>query len=639
MGSGTSAVLVVSWWEPDLHPVPSPLQRRMHAMRTGLSERLTALNVPHGQELVRAIPDARTAARQVIDRLCRLDRPVIVCCDWDIPPEEFARLEDLHRSGDARVLILSTAETQVSLPAIVYQQSGVGGDVARHCLAAGYQRLIYISPFRSTWSDARAEGVLSAARHARVPVHVEPSVAAPDLHRHGADSSVEQEQRLLRALDRSLAAVPLANDEYTAIIGCNDRIIWGLRALRPDLCTGFAGFDDEISTARHDITSARPPAEELIRRGAEFAARLWRGEHIPTLTELPWDLIARSSTRRSLVSTRVRRRHDDQLQSRKPKPISDVVPACPPVVLITWGAVSGQNANTIAHAGRLDRITNSLTRSLARDQVELAILPIDLLLNSDDMGQQMERAARRAVKGGAKVVIIQELTLTDQAEFLLAEERAAGRLQIVRSLTTNAAPDQPVVLHDQGAAGVMAAAHCLRQNYRRMLYLAPFSSSWSEERGLSSRRALVLASSGLSTLLISPEVPEFDSDGFLRLDQETRRRVVAQAFDAGCARLDALGGAASPPAVIAANDDVALLLLAELTARGLRIGIDVGLVGFDDLPECAEAGITSLSPPMEALGSELARVVMRLLAGGSVPRRTCLPWTLEARKSSVQAPA
>jgi len=582
----------------------------MHVIREGLSKRLSALNVPHGHELVQAIPDQRTAAKHAIDRLTCLDRPVIVCCEWDIPPEEFARLEDLHRSGEARVLILSVDDTHVSLPAVVYQQSGVGGDVARHCLAAGYLRLIYIAAFRSPWSDARAEGVRSAARHARVPVHVEPSVAAPDLHRHAEDSPANQEQRLLRALDRSLAAMPSANDEYTAIIGCNDRTIWGIRALRPDLCTGFAGFDDEVSAARHDITSARPPLEELIRRGADFAARLWRGEHIPTLTELPWDLIARSSTRRSIASTTARRRHEDLVQPRKPKPISDVVPACPPVVLITWGAVPPQHANTRAHAGRLNRITHSLTKCLVRDQIEIAIMAIDLLADTHEMAEQMDRAARRAIKGGAKVVIIQELILTDQAELLLAEARAAGHLQIVRSLTTDAAPDQPVVLHDQGAAGAMAAAHCLRQNYRKMLYLAPFSSSWADERGISSRRALVLASSGISTLLITPEVPEFDSDGFLRLDEHARRQVIAQAFDAGCAQ-----------------------------ARGLRLGIDVGLVGFDDLPECAAAGITSLSPPMDAIGTELARVVMRLLAGGSAPRRTCLPWTLATRLSSVQATA
>ena len=631
-------MLLVSWWEPDAYPMPNANQRRMHMLRDGLSKGLTALNVPHGFELVQAIPDERTAAHDAIERFARLDRPTIVCCDWMIPPEEFARLEELHRSGDARVLIMSVADTASSLPAIVYHQSAVGGEVARHCLAAGYRRLLYIAPFRSSWSDARAEGVLAAARHARVPVHIEPSVAAPHERQHAQDSATEQELRLKRALDRSLLAMPLANDESTAIIGCNDRVIWGIRALRPDLCSGFAGFDDEVLTARQDITSARPPVEELCRRGADFAARLWRGEQIPTLTELSWDLIARSSTRRSQASTTVRRRHDDGNPTRQPKPISDIIPAIAPVALITWGQVLLRDTNTLHHAQRLQRVTHSLTKSLDRDEIELAILPIDLVDDTREMGVQMDRAARRAVKGGAKIVIIQELTLTDDAESMLADARADGRIHLVRSMTANATPDQPVVMHDQGAAGAMAAAHCLRQRYKRILYLAPFSSSWADERGLAARRALLLASSGLSTWLITPEVSEFDAGGFARLDLDARRRVVAQAFDAGCARLAELGPASAPPAVIAANDEVALLLQAELSARGLRLGIDVGLIGFDDLPACAAAGITSLSPPMEAIGSELGRIVIRLLAGGSVPRRTSLPWTLIPRLSSVQAP-
>ena len=375
----------------------------------------------------------------------------------------------------------------------------------------------------------------------------------------------------------------------------------------------------------------------MCRRGADFAARLWRGEQIPTLTELSWELIARSSTRRSQASTTVRRRHDDVNPTRQPQPISDIVPAIAPVALITWGAVSLHDTNTSDHAERLQRLTRSLTKSLAREQIELAILPIDLVEDRREMAVQMDRAARRAVKGGAKVVIIQELILTDDAELMLADARADGRIHLVRSMTTNAPADQPVVMHDQGAAGAMAAAHCLRQSYKKILYLAPFSSYWSDARGLSARRALLLASSGLSALLITPEVPEFDSDRFVSLDVDARRRVVAQAFDAGCARLAELGNTSDPPAVIAANDDIALLLAAELSARGLRLGVDVGLIGFDDLPACASAGITSLAPPMEALGGELGRIIVRLLGGGSVPRRTSLPWTLTARLSSVQA--
>jgi len=609
----------------------------MRALLDRLSARLTALNVPHRLELVPHSPDQNHAALALMERIGRLDRPVVICCDWHLDPESSARLETLHRSGDARVLLVSHDYVHSTLPAVTYQQAGVGSDVARHCLAAGYRRLLFLAPFRSAWSDARAEGILSAARHAGVPVHIEPSVVAPNENSHYQDAANAQDQRLRRALERCLKAWPDADDEFTALIGCTDRVALAVRGIRPDLRVGLAGFDDDGTSARHEMTSARPPADELALRAGEFAARLWRGQTIPTLTELPWDLVVRGSTRRAAASTGVRAQPPTRRLAPSTHP-SDVFPTCPPVVLIGWGEHAHLSVDTRAHGERLTRIVRTLTSALAREHLELALLPIDFTGGPEAIRERMERAARRVIRGGAKVVIIQDLQLDAAADGLLTAEHVVGNLDIVHCLCSSVPTEHPVVMHDQGAAGALAAAHCLRQHYRRLLFLAPFASRWSEERGLAARRALLLASAGLSTLLITPEVPELDHAGFANLDRDTRQKIVAQAFDTGCARLTEMVGQATPPAVIAANDDVALLLHAELTARGLRSGIDVGLVGFDDSPEAAVADLTSLVPPLDSMGTEVARIVIRLLAGGSVPRRTCLPWTIATRLSSVQAP-
>jgi LacI family transcriptional regulator len=73
-----------------------------------------------------------------------------------------------------------------------------------------------------------------------------------------------------------------------------------------------------------------------------------------------------------------------------------------------------------------------------------------------------------------------------------------------------------------------------------------------------------------------------------------------------------------------------------LKARGLRPGIDIGVVGFDDLPRAAQEGLTSLTPPLATMGAEATRIALRMLKGEPVPRRTCLPWVLAPRASTAR---
>jgi DNA-binding LacI/PurR family transcriptional regulator len=52
-----------------------------------------------------------------------------------------------------------------------------------------------------------------------------------------------------------------------------------------------------------------------------------------------------------------------------------------------------------------------------------------------------------------------------------------------------------------------------------------------------------------------------------------------------------------PTAVVAFSDILALGVLAALTARGLRPGHDVSVIGFDDIPEAATAALTTIRQP------------------------------------------
>jgi len=64
-------------------------------------------------------------------------------------------------------------------------------------------------------------------------------------------------------------------------------------------------------------------------------------------------------------------------------------------------------------------------------------------------------------------------------------------------------------------------------------------------------------------------------------------------------------------AVLAPNDLVALLLLEALASAGLKPGRDIGVIGADDLVGAMDAGLTTLRPPLEALGVATGRLLGR----------------------------
>jgi len=87
--------------------------------------------------------------------------------------------------------------------------------------------------------------------------------------------------------------------------------------------------------------------------------------------------------------------------------------------------------------------------------------------------------------------------------------------------------------------------------------------------------------------------------------------------------------------VIAPNDNVALGFMRAAAERGLAAGEDYAIVGFDDWHR--EAHLTSLRPPLDALGEEGARLVARLLRGEDAVSRIALQHQLIARSSSAPA--
>ena len=97
--------------------------------------------------------------------------------------------------------------------------------------------------------------------------------------------------------------------------------------------------------------------------------------------------------------------------------------------------------------------------------------------------------------------------------------------------------------------------------------------------------------------------------------------------------------AASPTAVFAASDMMAVGALQALRQAGLRVPQDVALVGFDDIPMAAtvEPALTTVRQPISRMGSMATEVLMGMFessaSAGAPAHKVILPTQLVVRDS------
>lgn len=91
-----------------------------------------------------------------------------------------------------------------------------------------------------------------------------------------------------------------------------------------------------------------------------------------------------------------------------------------------------------------------------------------------------------------------------------------------------------------------------------------------------------------------------------------------------------------PTAIAATSDTLALGILDQLRERGLRPGADISVAGFDDLPQAAAAGLTTVHQPIREKGRTLGRM---LLDPSFTEVRITLPTELVVRTSTAPNPS
>ncbi len=97
-----------------------------------------------------------------------------------------------------------------------------------------------------------------------------------------------------------------------------------------------------------------------------------------------------------------------------------------------------------------------------------------------------------------------------------------------------------------------------------------------------------------------------------------------------------------PTAVIAPNDIAAMGAMAAAQARGLVVGRDISIAGFDDIPLAAywRPPLTTIHQPARWIGAEVGRMLLALLNRGSVPKtQVLITPELRVRQSTGPAPS
>jgi len=225
--------------------------------------------------------------------------------------------------------------------------------------------------------------------------------------------------------------------------------------------------------------------------------------------------------------------------------------------------------------------------------------------------------------GAAALAIIGLCDDGDQSDEIVAAVDVE-RVPVVYVSWHEIQPPLAQVYYDNRFAGYQAAQHLLRKGYTQLLYLAPFRLGWLAERIEGARDAVRHAGLPADILRVYPDQPVHEGYNFDFADTwmfETARQLFVEenVLEMGADNLaeNVLAGLSDeePWGIIAPNDFTAYAILRAAAEQGKTMGVDYGLVGFDDDPRSYSLGLTTIRPPIEAMGEEAGRLLLRALHG------------------------
>jgi DNA-binding LacI/PurR family transcriptional regulator/DNA-binding transcriptional regulator YhcF (GntR family) len=179
------------------------------------------------------------------------------------------------------------------------------------------------------------------------------------------------------------------------------------------------------------------------------------------------------------------------------------------------------------------------------------------------------------------------------------------------------------VYYDSAGAGYLATRHLLQRGYRNITYFAPFAYDWVTERQHGVEEAIKRVKAQNVSLNIYPS------------EQITGESVYDKTDITHEKTIELLSVIKENWGIVAANDNLAAEIMRITKDMNLVAGRDFGLIAFDDFTPSREMGITSLRPPLGAMGQTAARLMIDALKNETVPERVCLSSRLIPRASTM----
>ena len=243
----------------------------------------------------------------------------------------------------------------------------------------------------------------------------------------------------------------------------------------------------------------------------------------------------------------------------------------------------------------------------------LVVEPID---SRGDVAQQIEQIIASLRLDG---VILTPPICDDPAALAMLDRRGVAHVRIAPRAAREAAP---CVFIDDEAAAYALTRHLIELGHQAIGFVQGHPDHGaSQQRQAGFERAMEEA--GLAV------PPQRIAQGYFT-------------FESGMAAGEALlANSERPTAVFAANDKMALGVLAAARERGLSAPADLALAGFDDnrVSRLSSPQLTTAHQPVDLMCAAAADMLIRLADGEALDQPTLqLPFEIEVRASSA-APA
>ena len=223
-------------------------------------------------------------------------------------------------------------------------------------------------------------------------------------------------------------------------------------------------------------------------------------------------------------------------------------------------------------------------------------LSLFLVGNKEDEEKIMPRISRRGLLDGILIQTTQN------------EDKLIGHL--VNSSMPSVILGRPFNIEgasyidvDNVSAGAIATKHLIQLGYRRIAAITgPNHNTTAFDRFEGYSKAMKAANRPLDETLISSGDDFSETSGYAAMKKLLK---------------------ASPDAVFAAADMMAIGAMRAIHEAGLRVPEDIAMVGFDDIPMSAQPNIslTTIHQPITSFGVKAVELLIDLIENGNKPAR------------------